>query len=73
MRRDRYTQPNECNYIFSNLKTNMQRAVYNLTVYILHTSGESYEQTKLLKFSFCYCSLSSSIVVLNPNDEMNFG
>lgn len=43
MRRDRYTQPNECNHIFSNLKENMQTAVYYFTVYMLRTSGESCE------------------------------
>lgn len=60
MHRERYTQPNECNSIFSNLKENMQRAVYYLTVYILHTLGESYEQN----FSLWYCSLTSSIVAV---------
>jgi len=32
-----------------------------ITVYTLRTSGDSSEQMKFLKFSFCYCSLSSSI------------
>lgn len=68
---DIYIQPNECNYIFSNVNTNVQRPVYKFTVNILHTLSESYEQLKFLKLFFRYCSLSSTSV-LKANDEMNF-
>jgi len=41
---DRYTQPKECNNIFSNLNTNTRRAVYQFNVSIHHTSVQIREQ-----------------------------